>query len=81
MEGKKNRPAKISLILRIVVSVYLLYLVWGLRGAPASHTGMERWLFIGAMVLFTAVAVVFGGLSVRALLKGEYERPEDDNIE
>ncbi len=81
MEGKKNRPTKISLILRIVVSVYLLYLVWGLRGAPASHTGMERLLFIGAMILFTAVAAVLGGLSVRALLKGEYEQPEeDDNI-
>lgn len=78
-EKKKNYPSKISLILRMVVSLYLLYLVWGLREAPAAHSGMERLLFIGAMILFAAVAVILGGISVRAFLKGEYERPEDDN--
>lgn len=50
-EKKRNYPTKISLILRIVVSLYLLYLVWGLREAPASHTGAERLLFIAAMIL------------------------------
>ena len=63
--------------LRMVVSVYLLYLVWELREAPASHTGVESLLFIAAMVLFTAVAVILGGLSLRAFLRGEYGHPED----
>lgn len=76
-EKKKNYPSKISLILRIVVSAYLLYLVWGLREAPASHTGMERLLFTAAMIVFTAVAVVLGGTSIKAYLKGEYECPEE----
>jgi len=79
MEDEKRKyPSKVSLILRIVVSAYLLYLTWGLRGAPASHTGPERLLFIAAMVLFTVVAVVLGGCSLRAYLKGEYDRPEDE---
>mgnify|MGYP006875942393 CR=1 FL=1 len=78
-EKKKNCPSKISLILRMVVSAYLLYLVWGLREAPATHSGMERLLFMGAMILFATVAVILGGLSIRAFLKGEYERPEEDD--
>ena len=35
-DHKHNYPTKVSLILRMVVSVYLLYLVWELREAPAS---------------------------------------------
>ena len=76
-EKKRNYPTKISLIMRIVVSLYLLYLVWGLREAPASHTGAERLLFIAAMILFAAVAAVLGGLSLKALLRGEYGQPDD----
>lgn len=76
-DHKHNYPTKVSLILRMVVSVYLLYLVWELREAPASHTGVESLLFIAAMVLFTAVAVILGGLSLRAFLRGEYGHPED----
>lgn len=80
MEGnRKNNPSKISLVMRMVVSVYLLYLVWGLRGAPGSHTGVERLLFIAAMILFFAVAVVLGGTSIKAYLRGEYDRPEESD--
>ena len=78
MDDKKKYPAKITLILRIVVSLYLLYTVWGLRGAPTSHTGTQRILFIAAMIIFFVVAVILGGLSLKALIKGEYEQPEDD---
>lgn len=76
-EQKKSYPTKISLVLRMVVSAYLLYLVWELRGAPASHTGAERLLFIGCMILFFAVAVVLGGISLKAYMKGEYDCPVD----
>ena len=78
-EKKKSYPSKISLILRVVVSAYLLYLVWGLRDAPGSHTGAERLLFIAAMILFTVVAVLLGGLSIKAFLKGEYDRPDEED--
>lgn len=76
-DRKRNGPTKVSLVLRMVVSAYLLYLVWELREAPASHTGVESLLFIAAMVLFAAVAVILGGMSLRAFLKGEYEQPND----
>lgn len=78
MDQKKKYPAKITLILRAVVSAYLLYTVWELRGAPASHTGGERILFIAAMIVFFIVAVVLGGFSLKALIKGEYSEPGDD---
>ena len=68
---KKTYPSKISLILRFVVSAYLLYLVWGLRDAPRGHTGTERLVFFAAMILFTVVAVLLGGLSTIAFLKEE----------
>ena len=78
MDDKKKYPAKITLILRIAVALYLLYTVWGLRGAPASHTGTQRILFIAAIIIFFVVAVILGGLSLKALIKGEYEQPEDE---
>lgn len=77
MEDKKKKyPAKITLVLRIVVAAYLLYLVWGLRGAPGSHEGAEKVLFIVAMVVFVVAAVLIGGFSLKALLNGEYDDPD-----
>lgn len=69
---------KVSLMLRIVVSVYLLYLAWSLRGAPASYTGAERLVFIAAIIIFTVVGVALGGVSLRAYLKEEQDQPKDD---
>ncbi len=76
-DHKRNYPTRVSLVLRIVVSLYLLYLAWGLREAPANHTGAERLLFIAAMILFAAVGVVLGGLSLKALLRGECGQPDN----
>lgn len=77
--GRKNYPSKISLILRIVVAAYLLYLAWGLRGAPTSHTGTQKLFFAAAIVVFTIVGVVLGGFSLRAYIRGEYDQPDDKN--
>lgn len=81
MNDKKKYPAKITLILRIAVALYLLYTVWGLRGAPASYTGIQHILFIAAMLVFFVVAIVLGGFSLKAFIRGEYERPEDEEDE
>ncbi len=78
-DKKKNYPSKLSLILRIVVSVYLWYLVWGLRGAPAGHEGIEKVLYILAMVIFAAAGLILGGLALRAYVRGEYKVPGDDD--
>ncbi|MDE6896922.1 MAG: hypothetical protein K2P43_12205, partial [Lachnospiraceae bacterium] len=48
-----------------------------LRDAPAAHTGPQRLLFIAAMIVFAAVAVILGGMSIKAFLNGEYDRPDD----
>lgn len=77
--GRKNYPSKISLILRIVVSAYLIYLAWELRGAPASHTGTQKLFFMAGMAMFAIVGIVLGGLSLRAFIKGEYDQPDDKN--
>ncbi len=76
-ENRKRYPAKISLVMRMVVSVWLLYTVWELRGAPAAHTGSERIFVIAAMAIFTVSAVVLGGFSLKAFLREEYSHPED----
>jgi uncharacterized membrane protein YczE len=76
-KGKKNNQTRVSLILRMAVSVYLLYLAWELKGAPFTHTGAERLVFAAAVLIFTVVAVILGGFSLRAYLKGEYDLPDD----
>ncbi|MBR5510133.1 MAG: hypothetical protein IKV59_08785 [Lachnospiraceae bacterium] len=77
MEDKKKKyPPKITLILRVVVAAYLLYLVWGLRSAPAAHEGAEKVIFIVAIIVFIAAAAFIGGFSLKALLNGEYDDPD-----
>jgi len=79
---KKNYPSRMSLILRIAMSAYLLYLAWGLKEAPAKYTGIQHWIFIAAMILFTAVGIVLGGFSLKAYMNGDYaEAQEEDDQE
>jgi uncharacterized membrane protein len=74
-----KKTTKTSLILRIAASLYLLYLAWELKDAPASHIGVESILFIIAIIIFTLVAVVMGGLSIKAYVKGEYADTQQDD--
>lgn len=89
-EKKEYRVTKGSLILRIVVSVYLLYTVYQLSGSLGTTSGMDKIVVIIAMVIFTAVAVPLGGFSLKAMSGGEYaqsgavEEPEiseEDSME
>ena len=81
MKEKKNYPSKITLIIRVVISAYILYLAWGLRTAPAESAGIERILFIVVMIIFVAFSVVFGGKSLLALKHGEYCDNDEDEEE
>lgn len=76
MNEKKTMPTKISLILRIAASAYLLYLAWGLKGAPANYTGGMKVLFIAAILVFAAVGLALGGTSLLKFIRGEYDMPE-----
>lgn len=75
----KHNPTKTSLILRIAASVYLLYLAWSLKDAPSSHIGMESILYIVAIAVFTIVAIIIGGMSIKAFAKGEYDMPDNSD--
>jgi glucan phosphoethanolaminetransferase (alkaline phosphatase superfamily) len=78
---KKNHPTKTSLILRMAASLYLFYLAWGLKDAPASHTGMESLLYMAAIVAFVLVALIMGGLSLKAYIAGNYSGSQSDDVE
>lgn len=80
-DEKKEYPSKIKLIIRIAVSLYLFYIVWSLRETPFIYTGWQRILFIAAIIVFAAVGLGLCFVSARALMKGEYEQPEDKEEE
>jgi len=82
MQDKNKYPTKITLIIRALISAYILYLAWGLRTAPAESSGLESILFIVVIIVFVAFAVLYGGRSLLALKKGEYcDADEDDKAE
>lgn len=82
MEDKKKKyPPRITLILRILVAAYLLYQAWELRGAPGSHEGAEKIIFIVAIIVFIAAAILIGGFSLKALLNGEYDDPDAQELQ
>ncbi len=79
--GEKRYPPKITLIFRVLVGLYLLYTAWGLKSAPFEHTGVERIIFIIAIIVFLAVGLALSFFSAKALMRGEYDQPEDDEEE
>lgn len=73
-KGKNSRfPNKFSLYMRIVISVYLIYIVYSLRDVNESYEGSWLLFFFALIVLFGIVAIVVGATSLYALIKGKYE--------
>lgn len=73
MDENKKKPTKAKLVIQVIAAAYLLYLAWSLRTAPAVHEGLQKFFFIIVIIAFAAAAVVLGGLSIKALVSGEYE--------
>jgi len=76
--NKNSHPphlTKGTLILRAVVSLYLLYTVYQLSPSLKTATGNDLIFAIAAMVIFTGIAVPLAGFSIKALIKGEYMDP------
>lgn len=71
-DKKEYTVSKGSLILRVVVSAYLLYTVFQLSSSMTSAVGNDKIVIIIAMIVFTLVAVPLGGMSIRALTNGRY---------
>lgn len=73
-EKKKNSnlPTKFSLTVRIMVALYLFYILYSLRGVFERYSGIELIFFLVMMVLFAVAAVFFCVHSGIALVKGRY---------
>lgn len=80
-DKKKTNVTRGSLILRVIVSFYLLYTVYGLYGSIATSTGKDRIIIMTAMAVFTIVAIPLGGFSLHALSKGSYIQQKDETEE
>ena len=76
-KNTRTTVTKGSLILRIVVSVYLLYTVYSLFGSVGTAEGKDKIIVIVAMIAFTAVALPLGGFSIRAMSQGNYAQPDN----
>lgn len=75
------RTTKFSLIMRVIVSGYLLYTVWSIKDGLFTTTGKEQLLLIFFSVLFLVCAVYLGVTSIKSLAAGEYMVPGEDEQE
>jgi hypothetical protein len=85
--NKYKGTTKLSLTIRIVVGVYILYTAMSLvKGIPQA-VGTEKLLFIAFTVFFTVAGVLLVVFAGKALLYKQYddgsdkEEDNNDNIE
>lgn len=85
MDEKKNnnyRDTKIGLTLRILVSVYVLYLAYGLIQGFGEAAGSDRIFIAAAIVIFIAAGGAILIVSAKKLIRKEYAdadgQAEDD---
>jgi hypothetical protein len=72
---KKKSVTAVSLGLRTLVGGYLLYLAYSLLPAiQNSPNSTEKFFWIGVVVLFSGIGIVVAGFSIKAFLKGEYDK-------
>lgn len=78
----KNLPTKFQTICKMIVGVYLLYLVYKMitDGSLKNHSGIELALMIAAIVLFVVAGVYFGLKGFKAYRKGEFFDPNKDDF-
>lgn len=76
-----NLPTKIQTICKIVVGVYLWYLVYKMLADKTldGHSGFELVLMIAIMVLFVVAGAYFGLKGFKAYRKGEFFDPNKDD--
>lgn len=85
--NKYKGTTKLSLTIRIVVGIYILYTAMSLvKGIPQA-VGTEKLLFIAFTVFFTVAGVLLVVFAGKALLNKQYddgsetEEEKDDNRE
>ena len=81
-KNKKYRDTKVGLTLRILVSVYVLYLAYGLIQGFGETAGNDRIFIAAAIVIFIAVGGAILIVSAKKLIRKEYAdadgQAEDD---
>ena len=73
-DQKRTNTPKSSLVIRIVVGMYLIYLAYQLFMGLNSAGGAPVAVAVGAGLLFAVCGVVLVFVSGRAFLKGDYQR-------
>jgi hypothetical protein len=73
-EEKKKAylPTRLSLMIRLFVAAYLVYIVYSLKDVTKKYAGTELVFFIIAMIAFSIIAVFLIVHSLRALSAGRY---------
>lgn len=81
-DSASQKPAQITVILRLAAGVYLVYLAYGLFQEYLKPVGGGELLQIGAAVLFAVFGAVLAAWSLKKFIKGEYikygELPDDE---
>ncbi|MDO4939372.1 MAG: hypothetical protein Q4E54_05355 [Lachnospiraceae bacterium] len=77
-----NLPTKFQVIIRMVVGVYLCYLVFKLvkDGALVNTEGVEKIIMIAAVILFAVAGVFFFIRGFKAFRAREYFDPNTDDF-
>lgn len=68
----KKLPARGSLVMRLLVSLYLLYIVFSLRDVGSKYKDAELTFFLIAMVVFGVVGLILLVMSAYNLIRGKY---------
>jgi hypothetical protein len=72
---KKNSVTSTSLGLRSIVGGYLVYLAYSLIPAIKTASNLKETIFwVGIVALFFGVGGILAIFSVKALIKGEYDK-------
>ena len=77
-----NLPTKFQVIVRMIVGVYLCYIVFKLisDGALVKTQGIEKIIMIAAIVLFAVAGVFFFIRGFKAFKNRQYFDPNNDDF-
>ena len=80
-KNKKYRDTKVGLTLRILVSVYVLYLAYGLIQGFGETAGNDRIFIAAAIVIFIAAGGAILIVSAKKLIRKEYVDADGETAE
>ena len=70
--GTAKLPTKAGLMIRLLVSAYLIYIIYSMRDVGTRYSGRELGFYIAILVIFAICALLLTLFSIRDLVKGRY---------